>query len=125
VTPLRPLNDRVLIKPHKNPDVTETGLILPEQRSEQYMEMQGTVIAVGRQTHPKQQAAFDLADDIKRHGYSDGAANLIRSLVRKTPVVKAGDDVLFSWTAGQEITVEDDRYLLLREDDLLAVLETA
>jgi co-chaperonin GroES (HSP10) len=50
---------------------------------------------------------------------------LLRDLVRKEPSVKVGDTVLFSWASGQEITVDDGKetYLLMRESDLLAVLE--
>jgi co-chaperonin GroES (HSP10) len=51
------------------------------------------------------------------------AANMLRDVTRREPSVKVGDDVLFSWTVGQEITVDDERYLLMREGDILAVLE--
>jgi co-chaperonin GroES (HSP10) len=44
---LRPLGDRVLIKPAKSPNETASGCLLPEDRAEQYAEMQGTVIYVG------------------------------------------------------------------------------
>lgn len=128
---LRPLNDRVLIKPHQNPDVTESGLVLPENRAERYAEMQGTVVAVGRMKHPRKNDAEFLAFTIERNArceppeLRDTIINMLRDLVRREPIVKEGDDVLFSWSVGQEITIDDERYLLMREDDLLAVLETA
>ena len=128
---LRPLNDRVLIKPHVNPDETESGLILPDKRADKYAEMQGTVVAVGRATHPRKAEAEALADKIEAdqidalsNAWREGC-RLLRDLVRREPIVKEGDDVLFSWSVGQEITIDDERYLLMREDDLLAVLETA
>jgi co-chaperonin GroES (HSP10) len=131
---LRPLNDRVLIKPHVNPDETESGLILPETRADRYTEMQGTVVAVGRATHPRKADAENLAARLDvisgwACNFDDEttttAATLLRDLVRREPIVKEGDDVLFSWSVGQEVTIDDERYLLMREDDLLAVLETA
>jgi len=121
--PLRPLGDRVLIKPAKSPDQTESGLHLPENRSDQYVEMQGTVVAVGTPRHPLKDAAEDVANFIESQGLVEDA-ELVRDLVRREPCVQPGDDVLFSWSVGQQVTVDDEVYLLLRESDLLAVLES-
>lgn len=96
---LRPLGDRVLIKPAVNPDQTESGLHLPENRSDKYVEMQGTVVYVGSPKCPHCQKGVHSS-------------------------VKAGDDVLFSWSVGQKVTIDDDEYLLMRESDLLAVIES-
>jgi len=126
---LRPLNDRVLIKPHVAPTETPSGLALVEHYKPEQM---GTVVAVGIQTHPRKAEAEALAEWINPSTRTDGnlpeeiaAADLLRDLVRREPVVKPGDDVLFSWQAGQEIFLHDDdtRYLIVREDDLLAVIE--
>jgi co-chaperonin GroES (HSP10) len=144
---LRPLNDRVLIKPHEAPTETASGLQLVEHRKP---EQTGTVVAVGVQAHPRKAEAERLARNMAalknfvvvapgnsdsdvnplrtirdRHEDLDATADLLRDLVRREPVVKAGDEVIFSWQAGQEIFLhdEDERYLLLREDDLLAVIE--
>jgi co-chaperonin GroES (HSP10) len=45
------------------------------------------------------------------------------SLVRPAPLVKIGDYVVFSWASGQEIHVDDEKYLLMRESDILCVLD--
>jgi len=134
---LRPLNDRVLIKPHVAPTETPSGLSVVEHYKPEQV---GTVVAVGIQTHPRKAAAETLAERLDRIGPgvdADGhfdyfseeeraaAVQLVRDLVRREPCVKPGDDVLFSWQAGQEIFLHDDdtRYLIVREDDLLAVIE--
>lgn len=53
-----------------------------------------------------------------------GIIKSVGSLI-KHPSVKAGEHVIFSWSAGQELWLDDgaERYLILREDDLLAVIE--
>jgi co-chaperonin GroES (HSP10) len=122
---LRPLADRVLIKPEVPPNVTESGIIIQEDRKP---EQTGTVIAVGPATHPRKEEAEAFADMLERGIYDkccDDAAVLLRDLVRKEPEVKVGDYVVFSWTSGQEIWVEDgeSRYLLMRESDILCVVE--
>lgn len=125
----RPLGDRVLIKPEKPSEQTESGLWLAEQRKPDEC---GTVVAVGECRHPRKEEAEALAMRLDAFecfepgdGVIDEAVSLIRDLVRKEPSVKVGDCVLFSWASGQEITVDDGKetYLLMRESDLLAVLE--
>ena len=116
---LRPLGDRVLIQPIPNPDQTASGLYLAEQPKP---EESGTVVAVGPCEHPLRQAVADLADWLSAH-HSAEAAELVQSLVRPNPLVQVGDFVLFSWASGQEILIDDERYLLMRESDILAVCE--
>ena len=127
MTTLRPLGDRVLILPELPATTTESGLILAEHRKP---EQTGTVVAVGPCRHPLKADVERLAEDIESVWPGapedlNAAADLLRTLVRKEPQVKVGDYVVFSWTAGQELWVEDgqERYLLMREDDLLAVVE--
>jgi chaperonin GroES len=120
---LKPLGDRVLIKPELPAETTESGLYVAEQRKP---EQTGTVIAVGPCAHPRKAEAEELASRlVQYHPQEEEVAELLLDLVRREPQVKPGDYVVFSWTAGQEIWVEDgsERYLLLREDDLLAVVE--
>lgn len=125
---LKPIKDRILIKPEIPANVTESGLILAEQRKP---EQTGTVVAVGPCSHPLKAEAEDIADGLMTcEGEECGdvecrAARLLRDLVRKEPDVKPGDYVVFSWTSGQEIWVEDgeERYLLMRESDILCVVE--
>lgn len=128
---LRPIQDRVLIKPEIPPEVTESGIILAEQRKP---EQTGTVVAVGPCSHPLKAEAEELAllcesligdvhdavDDNLR-----SVARVLRAATNREPEVKVGDYVVFSWTSGQEIWVEDgqERYLLMREADILCVVE--
>ena len=128
---LKPLNDRILIRPAKNPDTTDSGLVLPENRADQFVEMQGTVVAVGPCRHPLFHEADALAQ--KLEGFSEftygaqvvyDAAKLLRAVTRREPSVKVGDDVVFSWASGHALTVDDEPYLILRECDLLAVIES-
>lgn len=124
---LRPLGDRVLIRPDKPSEQTESGLWLSEHRKPENM---GTVVAVGLCPHPLKHEATTLAtrlEAMKDHEDEDttilDAANLLRDVTRREPSVRVGDDVLFSWTVGQEIFVEEERYLLMREGDILAIVE--
>jgi co-chaperonin GroES (HSP10) len=54
---------------------------------------------------------------------SEDAAHLLRDLVRRQPCVSVGDDVLFSHDAGQETVIDNETYIILREAELLAVVE--
>lgn len=107
--------------------MTESGLHLVEHWKP---EQTGTVVAVGHATHPRKDEAFDLAVRLESD-YNpldecvSEAAALLRDLTGREPLVKPGDDVIFSWSAGQEIFINDgeERYLLMREADLLAVIE--
>jgi len=120
---LRPLGSRILIRPEAAQDRTESGLWLQEDKKP---DQTGTVVAIGTLTHPRKQEAEDAADWLVLDDQSDGhmqAADLLRALVAREPLVKVGDFVLFSWQSGQELVVDGERYLLLPEDDLLAVLE--
>ena len=124
---LRPLGDRILIRPIAAPTETESGLHLVRGWEPEQM---GDVVAVGHMTHPLQDVASSLAHKLFCYhlGEDDDhllhdAATLLEDLTRRAPLVKAGDRVLFSVMSGQELTVDDQRYLLMREADLLAVLE--
>lgn len=127
---LRPIKDRVLIKPLIPPTVTDSGIILMEQPKP---EQTGTVIAVGPCIHPRRAEALELSDKLFTvAGLSErsddllmDASSLLTALVRKEPDVKVGDYVVFSYVAGQEIWINDheERYLLMRESDILCVVE--
>lgn len=144
---LRPLQDRVLILPQPPVEQTASGLAVVEHRKPEQV---GTVVAVGLQVHPRKAEAEALAIEVAAIKYhvvgvvrnAEGdttplrsladrqqvlaaGAELLRDLVRREPLVKVGDQVLFSWLAGQELLDADDdvRYLLMREEDLLAVIE--
>jgi len=127
---LKPLGDRILIKPIKNAEETASGLVLVEHRKPETM---GEVVAVGFCTHPLKAEADEAISDLGVEAevsipstaeWYASLASLIQRATARDPLVKPGDTVIFSWTAGQDITLDDDeRYLLMKESDILAVLE--
>ncbi len=93
---LRPLHDRVIVSRKDAETTTASGIIIPDSAKEKPQE--GKVIAVG--------------NGIKK---DDGTV---------VPLdVKAGDNVLFGKYAGTEITLDNEEYLMMKEDDILAVLD--
>ena len=93
---VRPLFDRILIKRNEEPTKTKSGLFLPETTKEKPSE--GTVLAVGNGR---------VADDGKV----------------TTLTVKVGDQVIFGKYSGTEIKIDGDDRLILREDDILGIVE--
>jgi chaperonin GroES len=96
VTKVRPLHDRILVKRIEEEAKTKGGLIIPDTAKEKPME--GKVIAVGK-------------------GRVDDEGTL------RPLDVKRGDRILFGKYSGNEIQVAGDEHLIIREDDVLAVLE--
>jgi chaperonin GroES len=92
---LKPLGDRVVIKPKPKDEMTSSGIVLPDTASEKPQE--GSVVSVGP----------GRVLDNGKHVEID---------------VKAGDAVLFAKFAGTEVKLEGDEYLVSRESDLLAVV---
>ncbi len=93
---IRPLHDRILIHRIEEEEKTKGGIIIPDTAKEKPQE--GKVIAVGK-------------------GKVDDDGNV-------TPMdVKKGDRVLFSKYAGTEINIESEEHLIIREDDVLGILE--
>jgi len=93
---LKPLNDRVLVKRLEEEMVTAGGIIIPDSAKEK--PMKGEIIAVG---------PGKMGDDGKRAALA----------------VKPGNKVLFNKYAGTEIKVDGVEHLMMREDDVLAVIE--
>ncbi|MBV9503685.1 MAG: co-chaperone GroES [Acidobacteriia bacterium] len=93
---LRPLHDRVLIKRLEEGEQKRGGIIIPDSAKEK--PQQGEVQAVGN-------------------------GKLLDSGSRTPPEVKPGDRILFGKYSGSEIKLEGDEYLILREDEILGVLE--
>jgi len=93
---IRPLQDRILIKRVKEEEKTKGGIIIPDTAKEKPVE--GKVIAVGNGAVQK-----------------DGS-------VRKLEV-KKGDTVLFAKYSGSDIKIEGEDHLILREEDILAIIE--
>ena len=95
---VRPLHDRVLVKRIEEKEVVKGGIIIPDTAKEKPME--GEVVAVG---------PGKVQDDGKRSALD----------------VKAGDRVLFGKYAGTEIKIDEQDYVIMREEEILAVMETA
>ena len=93
---LRPLHDRVIIKRLDNERKTTSGIVIPENAAEK--PDQGEILAVGN---------GKVGDDGK-----------VRALA-----VKVGDKVLFGKYSGQTVKVDGDELLVMREEDIMAVVE--
>jgi chaperonin GroES len=93
---LQPLGDRVVIQREDSEDKTAGGILLPD--SAQNKPARGKVISVG-----------------------DG--RLLDDGTRGTLQVKVGDRVIFSSYGGETLVLDDEELLLMREDDILAVIE--
>jgi chaperonin GroES len=93
---IRPLHDRVLVQRVKEEEKTKGGIIIPDTAKEKPIE--GKVIAVGN---------GKVAED---------------GSVRKLEV-KVGDRVLFGKYSGQEIKVDGEEMMILREDDIVGIVE--
>ena len=93
---IRPLQDRLLVKRIEEEEKTKGGIIIPDTAKEKPQE--GRIVAIG-----------------------PGKTNDDGKLIPLT--VKNGDRILFSKYSGTEIELEGDEHLIIREDDVLAVLE--
>jgi chaperonin GroES len=93
---LRPLHDRILVQRVKEEEKTKGGIIIPDTAKEKPAE--GKVIAAGN---------GKLSEEGKRI----------------TLDVKKGDRILFGKYSGAEVKIEGEEYLIMREDDVLGVIE--
>ena len=93
---LKPLGDRVIVKQDEAETVTASGLVLAATATEK--PSRGTVIAIG-------------------DGKLDNAGNLVK------PQVKIGDNVIYSKYGGTEVKVGDEELIILRADDIYAIVE--
>lgn len=92
---IKPLGDRVLVKPSEELQKTKGGIVLPDTAKEKPQEGKIAAVGQGKKT-----------DDGKVVALS----------------VKVGDKVLYGKYSGTEITVEGEEYLIIKEDDILAIL---
>ena len=93
---IRPLHDRILVKRIEEQEVKKGSIIIPDTAKEKPQE--GKVIAVGN---------GKVGEDGNRIPLD----------------VKAGDKILFGKYSGSEVKVEDEEYLILREEDVLGIIE--
>jgi len=94
-TKIKPLSDRVLVKPEPAEEKTSSGIIIPDTAKEKPQE--GTVVAAGP-------------------GKVENGNKIDMS-------VKEGDKVLYGKYSGTEITLDGDEYLIMRETDILGIVE--
>jgi len=93
---LRPLHDRVLVRRLEEKETIRGGIIIPDSAKEKPQEAE--VVAVG-------------------------TGKLLDKGERVAPDVKAGDRILFGKYSGSDIKIDGEEYLILREDEILGVLE--
>ena len=94
---IKPLHDRILVKRLDEVEDIRGGIVIPETAKEKPQE--GKVVAVG-----------------------DGKVSDSGQIIKMA--VKAGDRILFGKYSGTEVKIEDEEYLIMREDEVLGVLET-
>ncbi len=92
---IRPLNDRILVKRLEAESKTKGGIVLPETAKEK--PKKGEVIAVG-------------------------PGKVLENGKRQSLELKKGDKIIFESYAGTEIKIEDEEYLLMKEDDVLGII---
>lgn len=93
---IRPLSDRVVVKPLPMEEVTKGGIVLPDTAKEKPQKGEVVAVGPGRLLDNGQRVAVD---------------------------VKVGDKVLYSKYAGNEVKLDGEEYLILREADILGVIE--
>ena len=93
---IRPLHDRILVERLEEQEVKKGSIIIPDTAKEKPQE--GKVIAAGN---------GKIGEDGKRIALD----------------VKSGDKILFGKYSGSEVKIDDEEYLILREEDVLAILE--
>lgn len=94
---LKPLNDRVIVQPKDAVEVSKGGIILPDTASKE-RPIEGVVVAVGPGKLSKEGKRIELE-------------------------VKKDDNVVFSKYAGTEVKFGEDSYLILKEEDILAIVQ--
>ena len=94
---IQPLADRVLVKALESEEKTKGGIVLPDTAKEK--PQNGEIIAIG-------------------------SGRLLEDGTMKSLEVKVGDKVIYGKYAGTEIKVKDEEYLILREEDILAILKS-
>jgi chaperonin GroES len=93
---IRPLNDRVLVKRLEEEQKTAGGIIIPDTAKEKPAEGQVVAVGPGKLNSKGERVAIDI---------------------------KAGDRVLFSKYGGTEVKIDGEDFLIMREDDILGVVE--
>jgi chaperonin GroES len=93
---IKPVRDRILVKPLDAETTTKSGIVIPDQATEK--PIQGKVIAAG-------------------------SGRITEEGVHIPLEIKEGDTVMYSKFAGQSVKIADEDYIVLKEDDVLAIVE--
>ena len=93
---IRPLHDRILVERLEEKEVKKGGIIIPDTAKEKPQEAKVIAVGNGKVTDEGKKIPLD---------------------------VKAGDKILFGKYSGSEVKIDDKEYLIMREDDVLAILE--
>ncbi|OLC17791.1 MAG: co-chaperone GroES [Candidatus Rokubacteria bacterium 13_1_40CM_69_27] len=93
---IRPLHDRILVERLEEQEVRRGGIIIPDTAKEKPQEAKVIAVGNGKVTEDGKKIPLD---------------------------VKAGDRILFGKYSGSEVKIDDKEYLILREEDVLAILE--
>ena len=93
---IRPLHDRLLVERLEEKEVKKGGIIIPDTAKEKPQEAKVIAVGNGKVTNEGKKIPLD---------------------------VKAGDKILFGKYSGSEVKINDKEYLIMREDDVLAILE--
>jgi chaperonin GroES len=93
---IKPLADKVVVKPAKLEETTSGGIVLPDTAKQK--PQTGTVVAVG-------------------------PGRVLDDGTRKPPEVKVGDVVIYAKYGGNEVTIDDEDYIILDEDSIYAIKE--
>ncbi|HOT97865.1 MAG TPA: co-chaperone GroES [bacterium] len=92
---IKPLADRVVVKPVEEQEVKQGSIIIPDTAKEK--PMQGTIVAVGPGKISENGAKIEMS-------------------------VKVGDKVLYGKYSGTEVTIDKEEYLIMRESDIFAII---
>ena len=93
---IRPLHDRILVERLEEKEAKKGGIIIPDTAKEKPQEAKVIAVGNGKVTDEGKKIPLD---------------------------VKAGDKILFGKYSGSEVKIDDKEYLILREEDVLAILE--
>ena len=93
---IRPLHDRLLVERLEEKEIKKGGIIIPDTAREKPQEAKVIAVGNGKVTDEGKKIPLD---------------------------VKAGDKILFGKYSGSEVKIDDKEYLILREEDVLAILE--
>ena len=96
MTKIRPLSDRLLVKRIEEQETLKSGIIIPDSAQEKPQEAEVVAVGPGKRLEDGQRVAID---------------------------VKVGDRILFGKYSSSDITVDGEKYLIMREDEVLGVME--